>query len=131
MAMCWMFYGWLPPRWALLGGVLMVVRLGLFSYWSTSVLRGSDSAMGGALKFSRAASLDSHIHNAAKSPGSRWSVDGTRNRTTREQPPVRRRPAVHSGLASRCLRKSCPSKKVALLAALLLIVVAVTGFKLL
>jgi len=49
-ALCWMLQAWIPPSWALLGGVLAVLRIGLFSYWiDTYSGGGSVAALGGAL----------------------------------------------------------------------------------
>jgi len=49
-SICWMLQAWLPATWALLGGVIAVVHLGLFSYWiNTYHAAGSIGALGGAL----------------------------------------------------------------------------------
>jgi hypothetical protein len=48
-AICWMLQGWIPPRWALLGGVLVVARLGLLSYFTNGYWSACLPAVGGAL----------------------------------------------------------------------------------
>ena len=50
-ATCWMLQAWIGPVWGLLGGLLMMVQFGVYSYWSQSYWGGMVAALGGALFF--------------------------------------------------------------------------------
>ena len=49
VAMTWMLQGWFPPRWALLGGVLFLLRVSLFNYYMDGYYVAAVPAIGAAL----------------------------------------------------------------------------------
>jgi hypothetical protein len=51
-ALCyWMLRAWIPPTWALLGGILCVVEFGPLNYWMNTYWGGAVSGIAGCLVF--------------------------------------------------------------------------------
>lgn len=63
-ATMWMLQGWVPARWAAVGGLIVVLRYGLFSYWTNGYWGGHAAALGGALVLGTAgrAALAKPVH---------------------------------------------------------------------
>ena len=65
---CWMLQAWFPSRWALAGGLIAVIHLGLFTYWTNTYSGGAlVAALGGALllgaagRWKRNPSIGNHL----------------------------------------------------------------------
>jgi hypothetical protein len=54
-SLCWMLQAYLPAEWALLGGLLAVVRISWFSYFGNAYWGGSVAILGGCLLLGAAA----------------------------------------------------------------------------
>jgi uncharacterized protein (TIGR03437 family) len=46
---CWMLQAWVPPKWALLGGLFVVCRFSIVSAWMNTYWGGTTACIGGAL----------------------------------------------------------------------------------
>jgi hypothetical protein len=51
VATCWMLQAWVGLVWGLVGGLLLMLQWGVYSYWSQSYYGGMVAAFGGALFF--------------------------------------------------------------------------------
>ena len=58
-SMCWMLMAWMPPRWALIGGILAAIHPTIVE-WSQTYWGGSVAMLGGALLLGAAGRLAKH-----------------------------------------------------------------------
>ena len=56
-SLCWMLQAYLPAEWALLGGLLAVIRISWFSYFGNGYWGGSVAILGGCLMLGAAARI--------------------------------------------------------------------------
>lgn len=66
-ATLWMLLAWVPPRWAVLGGILIAFHFGISGYWAQSYWGGAVPATGGALVFGA-------VRRIWHAPRARWAV---------------------------------------------------------
>lgn len=57
---CWMLQGWVPPKWALLGGFLAACRFAVTGPWVNTYWGGAAAAIGGALLMGALARIIRH-----------------------------------------------------------------------
>jgi hypothetical protein len=50
-AICWMLQGWMPPHWALLGGIFTATNWAIIEHWGETYWGGAVAMFGGALLF--------------------------------------------------------------------------------
>lgn len=68
-AVCWMFYAFLPARWALLGGLLVASHPWILAWWGHSGWGGQMAMLGGALLYGSVRRIAGGAAGARPQPG--------------------------------------------------------------